>query len=200
MGRVPRGLCRGAVHDRLLLLRSRPAAEPVHPAARGRSGTATGHGRDAWLQPLSGQLRTLPRADRQGSRRGELHRSTAQRPDEAVRPPQRRVPEERPDGRWPLRVRQTRQHHAGLGRHERRSAQLSRDRGPDRLHPVGCYAGVHRSGSVAQRTGHRDRRQDQVVQGLAGPEVQAGPVGQRGAGLLEREHIGDPGPDREPAH
>ena len=50
------------------------------------------------------------------------HRAGPERPGEAVRPPQRAVPPERPDGRRPVRLRQPQEPHAGLGRPERRPA------------------------------------------------------------------------------
>ena len=130
----------------------------VDPAPGRAGGGAAGRGRGARLQPLPGELRAVPRPERRGDER-RVHRPGPQRPDEAVRPPERDLPEERPDGRRPVRLRQRRQPDAGLGGHERRPAQLPVDPGAHRLHPRPLDPGVHRPQSGAERAGDRHGRQ-----------------------------------------
>ena len=70
-----------------------------------------GHGRRARLQPLRGELRALPRPERPRPDEPDAAEqpatsARAERPGEALRPPERALPAQRPDRRRPLRLRQ----------------------------------------------------------------------------------------------
>ena len=103
--------------------------------------------RRARLQPLPGQLRALPRRQRRGR-----HRAGPERPDEAVQPPQRAVPAQRPrrsaggtSAANPKSVMPV------WAERERRAAELRPDRGPDRVPPRAEHAGVSEPRPGAER-------------------------------------------------
>ena len=150
--------------------------------AAGDRASAGDRGR-AGLQRLPGELRPLPRSQRPWARRagrgrGRLHRPDAQRPGEAVRPPQRELPAQRAAGRWPVCLRQRQVGDAGLvgPGQSARSAQLPPDRRAHRVPPGDERPRLRREGPGAERAGDRSRdRRGEDVHRLARPELQAGP-------------------------
>ena len=119
-----------AVRDRLLLLRARRARHRRHqPAARGGQAqpvTAVERGYNLF----EANCARCHGANGEGGIGPVLNDQM-----KLFDPPQRAVHPQRADGRRPVRLRQPEQPDAGLGRHQRRAAQLHPDRRPHRVHP-----------------------------------------------------------------
>ena len=135
-----------------------------HPAPRRGDRPPAGHGGGAGLQRLPGELRPVPRSQRPGAQRagrgrGRLHRAAAQLPGEAVQPPKRELPPQRPAGRWPLCLRQSQVGDAGVvgPGQSAGSPELPPDRRAHRVPAGDERPRLRREGPVAERAGRRSR-------------------------------------------
>ena len=172
---------RHPVHHDLLVLRARATRDHRHVSTA--KPRPAGHGRGTRLQPVRGELRALPRRERRG-----WDRADAQSPGQAVRPSVGRLPEQRPRGRWPLRLRQPELVDADLvqRRPPAGTAELHPDRGSDRVHPRPIDRDVHGPRPIARGTeGRPDHGRGPHIQGLGRPCLQTGTGRDAIPGLLD---------------